>query len=245
MLQGNAYILKVRDDIGAVRELWYLPHWTVQPRWPMDGSAFISHYDYHPLVGSGGTRKIARRDMVHLRFGLDPRNVRLGLSPLGSVLREVVTDEEASDFTHFILKNMGIPGGIISPAKDQPKPSEASVKVIKEHMDKEFTGQNRGRWLVLGAPTEVKSLGVDPHRMMVGPLRDISEETGLRGDGYPGGRRGVRLGPAADESGRHDARAREARVGQRGHAGPQGNCRPAHAPAVARFRNVDGSVPLR
>ena len=176
MLQGNSYILKVRDEIGAVRQLWYLPHWTVRPRWPSDGSAFISHYDYLPLVGGGRPREIARRDMVHLRFGLDPRNVRLGLSPLGSVLREVVTDEEASDFTHFILKNMGIPGGIISPASGEPKPSAQSVETIKEHMDKEFTGENRGKWLVMGAPTKVTSLGVDPHRMMVGPLRDISEE---------------------------------------------------------------------
>src|SRR5262249_7081498 len=32
---GNAYWVKVRSDAGrgAVRELWWVPHWTITPRW--------------------------------------------------------------------------------------------------------------------------------------------------------------------------------------------------------------------
>ena len=184
-LSGNAYALKVRDNLGEVRELWYLPHWTVEPMYPPDGRKFIDHYAYRPLPGMPGPEKIAPRDIIHLRFGLNPVDVRRGLSPVGPVLREVLTDEEASDFTSYILKNMGVPGGIISPPSGEAKPNEKSVKAIKQYMNEEFSGSKRGSWLVLGAPTDVKTLGVDPNRMMVGPLRDIAEERVCSALGIP------------------------------------------------------------
>jgi phage portal protein BeeE len=46
---------------------------------------------------------------------MDPRETRRGLSPLGSLVREVAIDEHASNFTAAILKNLGIIGLIVSP----------------------------------------------------------------------------------------------------------------------------------
>ena len=37
---------------GRVVELWYVPHWTIKPEWPQDGSVFISHYLYSPGGGA-------------------------------------------------------------------------------------------------------------------------------------------------------------------------------------------------
>ena len=173
-LDGNAYMLKVRNTLRGVEQIWYVPHWMLEPKWPRDGSVFISHYEYTPA--SGVMEEVDPADVVHLRFGLDPRNPRKGLSPIKTALREVLTDEEASGFSAFILSNMGVPGGVISPADASVMPSQEDVDAMKEHMATGFTGQNRGKWLVMGAPSKVEQFGFDPHRLNIGPLRDISEE---------------------------------------------------------------------
>src|SRR5690625_1195858 len=173
-VDGNAYMLRVRDELRRVVELWYVPHWMIEPRWPSDGKTFISHYEYRP-AGSGTSINLHPSDVVHLRYGLDPDNPRKGLAPLKTVLREALTDEEASKFSAYILRNMGVPGGVIAPKHADKPPHPDDVKEMKEYMQK-FRGMNRGDWLVLGVPTEVAQFGFDPNRLMLGPLRDISEE---------------------------------------------------------------------
>jgi len=172
-LDGNAYLIKVRDEIRRVVELWYAPHWTVEPRW-QPGGGFIDWYDYRPVDGRPAIR-VPVSDVVHLRYGLDPDNPRKGFSPLKSVLREVMTDEEAAKFSAYILRNMGVPGGVIAPKSDARPPKPEDVQAMKEYMQN-FRGHQRGEWLVVGAPTEVYQFGFDPNRLMLGPLRDISEE---------------------------------------------------------------------
>lgn len=173
-MDGNAYMLKVRDELRRVVELWYVPHWLIEPKWPEGGNVFISHYEYRP-TGTGEPDKLHPSDVVHLRHGLDPDNPRKGLAPLKTVLREALTDEEASKFSSYILRNMGVPGGVIAPKSADRPPKPEDVKAMKEYMEN-FRGMNRGDWLVLGVPTEVAQFGFDPNRLMLGPLRDISEE---------------------------------------------------------------------
>lgn len=183
-LDGNGYIRKVRSRLRRVVELWYLPHWTIEPKWPRGGGDFISHYEYRPMEGYG-TVDLPPEDVIHLRVGLDPENPRKGLSPLKAVLREVLTDEEASRFSAFILHNMGVPGGVIAPKDLASLPSQSDVEEMKEFMQTQFTGKRRGQWLVLRKPTEISQFGFDPNRLMLGPLRDISEERVCAALGVP------------------------------------------------------------
>ena len=174
-LDGNAYLLKARNGLRGVVELWYVPHWLIGPVWSRSGGGkFIDHYDYNP--DGMGKQKVEVEDVVHLRVGLDPRNPRKGLSPIKAALREVLTDEEASAFSAFLLGNMGVPGGVISPKSTDVQMSGDDIEELKNYMKTGFTGKKRGNWMVLGAPTEVKQFGFDPNRLMLGPLRDISEE---------------------------------------------------------------------
>ena len=173
-LDGNAYLLKGRNSLRAVVRLWFVPHWLIAPRWPLSGGQFITHYDYNP--DGMGNRPVPVDDVIHLRVGLDPRNPRQGLSPIKAALREVLTDEEASAFSAYLLGNMGVPGGVIAPKNaDVPTPTD-QIEEMKEYMKTGFTGKKRGNWLVLGQPTDVSQFGFDPNRLMLGPLRDISEE---------------------------------------------------------------------
>lgn len=68
-------MLKVRDLAGQVVELWYLPHYMVEPQWPISGVPFISHYAY---CVDGREYYIPREDIIHFRWGLDPNNPRRG-----------------------------------------------------------------------------------------------------------------------------------------------------------------------
>ena len=178
-VHGNAYWLKLRDREGAVRELWWVPNWAIAPAWPEDGSAFISHYEYRPNLGSiamdGGLVKVPPEDVVHFRFGVDPNNIRLGLSPLASVLREVFTDDEAANFTSTLLRNMGVPGMLVAPAGDAA-PDAEDVSATKSYLHAMFTGDRRGEPLVMSAPTTITQFGFSPEQMNLRELRRIPEE---------------------------------------------------------------------
>lgn len=183
-LDGNAYWHKVRNVFGQVIELWYIPHFLIDPIAPRGGLGYLSHYNYRP-TGFGQPIELQPRDVIHFRFGLDPRNVRKGLSPLQPLLREVFTDDEAANFSASLLRNMGVPGGVIAPKDSDSVPSPDDIKELKEYMKTGFTGDKRGEWLVLGTPTEVAQFGFNPQNLMLGSMRDIAEERVCAALGIP------------------------------------------------------------
>lgn len=174
VLNGNAYWRKVRNAFGAVVQLWYVPHWMMKPVWSRDGVSFIDHYEYQN--GAAPPIPLSPNDVVHFRFGLDPENTRLGLSPMGCLLRDVLTDDRASQFSEVILRNMGVPGLVVSPKNENFKPSDEAVKEMRNFFRTSFSGERRGDPLVTKIPTEVTQFGFDPNKLMLGNLRDISEE---------------------------------------------------------------------
>lgn len=173
VLDGNGYWLKVRNAFGQPIQLWYLPHFLVTPKG--SDTELISHYEYRPWWGALKV-DIPVRDMVHFRFGLDPRDMKRGLSPLKPLLREVFTDDEAANFSATILRNMGVPGGVIAPKDGSALPNPDDIEEMREYMKTAFSGDRRGEWLVLGTPTETSQFGFDPNQLMIGNLRDIAEE---------------------------------------------------------------------
>lgn len=184
---GNAYVLKVRNQLKQVVELWWIPRGMIEPRWPADGSEFVSHYDY--TVG-GKVYPIPPGDVIHIRFGMDPRNPRLGLSQLGCLVREVGIDEYASNFTATILKNLGIIGVIISPkvqaqGERAKTVSKEAVEKVRNYIQANFTADKRGTALALGAPTEAQLLQYNMQGFDVGPIRDVSEERVCAAIGIP------------------------------------------------------------
>jgi HK97 family phage portal protein len=175
MLTGNAYWQKIRNKQGVVIQLWWHPESTIEPAWPDDGSTFISHY---VQTINGRQYRIPSEDIVHFRDGMDPNNPRKGLSPLASVIKEIYTDEEAASFTATILKNMGVPGLIISPSGDSMMGgiSEADAEVIKDKVKRKTTGANRGEPIVMSGGVKVDVLSFSPKEMNVRELRRIPEE---------------------------------------------------------------------
>jgi HK97 family phage portal protein len=170
---GNAYWLKVRSAAGRPVQLWWVPQTTMTPKWPDDGSEFISHYEYNPN-GSVPIR-VDPADVVHFRVGLDPHNPRKGLSPLKSVLREIFTDDEAANYTASMLRNVGVPPVVISPGKDA-KPTKEELEEIKTGYIEKTTGDRRGEPMVMRGETHVQVLGFSPQQMDTKVARRVPEE---------------------------------------------------------------------
>ena len=174
---GNAYWFKVRNESGRVVELWWLPAHLVEPRWPAnDGTVFISHYEY---TVDSQKYAIDPEDIVHFRNGIDPNNPRKGRSKLYSLLREIFTDDEASNFTASLMRNLGVPGVIIAPANTTTAMGQAlksDPEAVKKSFMDRFGGDKRGEPMVMTAPTEIKVLSWSPEQMNLKELRRIPEE---------------------------------------------------------------------
>ncbi len=179
---GEAYWLKVRNGMGEVVELWWVPRALIRPMWDdrQRPETFITHYQY---TTAGRTVDVPTEDVVHFRFGMDPMNPRRGFSPLASVFREVYVDDQASNFTAAILRNLGIIGLIFSPKEGAIPPGK--LQEFKEYVQANFTGDKRGQALAFGAPTDASVLSYNLQGFDMGPVRDIAEERVSAATGIP------------------------------------------------------------
>jgi HK97 family phage portal protein len=173
-IAGNAYWIKVRNGVGRPTELWWVPWWMIEPKAPEDGSEFLSHYLYRP-GGMSVAIRLEIEDVVHFRDGMDPKNMKLGLSSLDGVIREIFMDLESSNFVASLLRNMGVPGVVISP-KGGAMPAPEDVEATKAWFQEAFGGDRRGGPLVMGAPTDVTPYGFNPQQMNMSEARDVAEE---------------------------------------------------------------------
>lgn len=177
VMDGNAYWWKLRNVLGDVVELWYLPHQHVRPMRTQGSENFIDYYQFTPYAyGSAIPVRIAPRDIVHFRFGLDPCDPMFGLSPLKTLLREVWSDDEAQNFTQAMLANHGVPGLSITPKDATVRLSVEQVKDAKRDVQEAVGGRKRGSSLVWGVPMDIHEFGFDPNKLTLANLRDISEE---------------------------------------------------------------------
>lgn len=173
MVNGNSYWLKVRSLSGKVVELWYLPHFLVEPRWKSDGTEYISVYEYK---SGGGSQWLDPADVIHFRDGIDPNNSRKGLSPLGAQLREICTDNEAATFSAAILRNGGASGVVIKPTDATFEMTPERALKIKKLYKENYGGENRGEALVLTFPADIENPGFSPAELSVDVMRKIPEE---------------------------------------------------------------------
>lgn len=172
---GNWYMKKVRDNGGKLIELWYLPHYMVEPRWPGDGKTpevpqdeveneFLSHYQY-TVPGNREPELIKQSDMVHIKRGVNLSNPRLGVGVWDGVIDDLYGHKAVNRFSATILKNMGMVQYLLSP-KDQNvnlNPTEAAR--IKEQWIVNTTGDNANRPVVNAIPLEVTKLSFSPQEL--------------------------------------------------------------------------------
>ena len=169
-VQGNAYLLKQKNNVGQIVALYPLLPNQVTPKGTKD--ELITHYEY---VTDGETFKIDNTEIVHFKLGLDPNNHKQGFSPLKTVLREIFGDESAGQMATALLSNMGVPSVMITP-KDEFGPSEEEAQQIAKTYQQKVAGRNKGKPLILSGAMNVEKLSFSPKDLDIGLLRRVPEE---------------------------------------------------------------------
>jgi phage portal protein BeeE len=170
-VDGNAYWQIERDEnSGKPIGLWYTPHFLMTPRWDGTGKSFITHYEYRV---NQQIIKVPVEDVIHFRFGVDPYNARKGMAPLASIVREVYTDTEATNYSAAVLKNFGIVGGIASP-KDPVNTSFDPEEFTALYKAK-TTGDRRGEIFAIDVPLDINFPNNSPESMALDRIRAYPE----------------------------------------------------------------------
>lgn len=178
---GNAYWRINRTRGGQVAEFEFVPYWAIMP-FRAAGSR-SSGPDFYKLgILGGGTIELPVYDVVHYRFGRDPYNDMLGMSPWQSVMREVYTDNEAVNYTASMLRNKGAAWMIVSPKGEMGYEDPEATRDIVEART---TGDNRHRVLVMETPSDIT---LPPERKDLGMMetRRFPESRAAALAGIPG-----------------------------------------------------------
>ena len=173
-VSGNAYAIIVSNNAGRPAELWWVPHWMMEPEWDREGNEFLTHYVYSPP----GHRpiRIEAEDVLHFRFGFDPQNPRKGLAPLRTVMRELFTDAEAANWTASFLRNGAVPSIMVMPKENANiLQNDDDLKATKADLLASFTGDRRGEPMAIGAPVDIAQFGYNPEQMDLASIRRIPE----------------------------------------------------------------------
>lgn len=183
-IDGNVYFYKSRDNAGDLQELWYLPHFLIEERWPGDGrtpevpreknqDTFLSHYQ-HKIPGKEPVLYPAK-DIVHLKRFVNLNNPRRGIGAFDAVVREIYGDNAVAHFSATLMRNMGMVPYLIAPKEKDVTLGETEAAHIQETWLSKTTGANIGRPVVNAIPLEVTKLGFNPQELDLSKLRSIPE----------------------------------------------------------------------
>ena len=176
-VDGNAYWIKVRNRIaagpGLVKELWWVPHWMMEPQWPESGKQFISHYNYRV---NGEDFRIEKEDVIHFRQGSDPLNPRKGYAPVRSAVREIVTDNAAATYSAALMKNYGIPQAVISPIDASQTLQFTDPQEFLMRWRRKFADERNTEPFITPHAIKIDYPGMSPDDLSIETLRNLPEE---------------------------------------------------------------------
>lgn len=194
-VDGNWYFQKVRNDVtGELLELWYLPHFMVEPRWPGDGGSppvpvekgtdqFLSHYQYS--VPNKQPVLIPAKDIVHFKRGVNLSNPRKGIGAFDSLITEIYGDKKRAQFSATVLKNMGIVVPLLAPKDPNVTVSPEQAHQIKEQWTQGTTGDNAGRPMINTIALDATKFAFSPHELDLKELGMVPESRVAAVTRYP------------------------------------------------------------
>ena len=170
---GRAYVHIVSAG-GQPKELQYLPAAVTTSVAGPDGRR--SHYAYKP---GNVVIRVPCDAVVHFRFGVDPCNVLEGVSPLGPVLVEIVSDNACARYPANVMHHGGLPPGVLVPkpqaAGDLTQPLTPELARILTDAFNEKRQADPGKIPLVSAPLELVLLGWKPSEMVLNDLREEPE----------------------------------------------------------------------
>jgi HK97 family phage portal protein len=173
-LFGNTYLRKIRSTTrGVVTALQFLPQDMVRP--VGNGTNPLTHYVY---TTDGRSFDIPVSDIIHIRYGRDPSDIRLGRAPLTAVLREIATDNTASTTAYGLLANGAMPSLIVGPdAKETTVDmSMDDARQVKRQLHEDLTGDGSGGIVVMTGAYKMDRVSLTPSELALDSVRRVPEE---------------------------------------------------------------------
>lgn len=178
LVGGNAFWRKVRSRSGECVGFVALPAGLVEVcsdgPGNESGRLLITHYRYRP-PGVGVHEDISPSEVVHFRWGMDPANMAVGLSPLYAALRSVYGENAAATLSAALLKNAGLTGIVYSPKEgshDFPEDPGQRQELLKKFMFKS-QGDGAGMPVVLPFAADVHNVGFSPEQLSLDKTRAL------------------------------------------------------------------------
>jgi HK97 family phage portal protein len=172
IVQGNGYIRKVRNRDKSVGALQYLPADCVG--FNSNSRGVLIGYKYSPL----GTEAydIDVNDIIHIKIGRDPKDLRYGRSPLVSALKEIATDNVAGS-TAYALANSPLPSMFVSPdmTGNASEVTREQAVAVKERLQSQYNSDNGAGVVVMTSPVKIEKVSYAPKDMALDTLRMLPE----------------------------------------------------------------------
>lgn len=179
--RGNSYVYKHRNpNTGYLVALEFMPEGTCIPYTYPGSGQWISEYR---LTTPSGMWRVPPCDVLHMRWETPyPSWPQLGMSPLEACLPDLVADKQAAMHEASIIRNSGV-----SPISVSPKPppgftgshfllSEDQRKQLKDDIEDNISGGNKGRPLAWSYPMDITKIAFDPKELDLRSVRDLSEQ---------------------------------------------------------------------
>lgn len=173
-VDGNAYWFLDVDRLNNIKAIYYIPHFQMSPmadKYNPDGKKLITYFEYR--APGQAPVEFAPEQILHFRNGIDPANMRRGLSSLGAQIRHVVGDNLASAFSTALLHNSGVPSLVLVPDENTKDGPTVQQKQALRDSVQSFTGDDAGRVLVLPRKMSVESLGFSPEQLALDKLASL------------------------------------------------------------------------
>lgn len=158
LINGNAYILKSRDDRGVVIALWVLDPQRVLPLVSTSGDVFYQ-LQTDQLGGIAESDiTVPAREIIHDR-GACLFHPLLGVSPIYACSLAATQGIKIQANSSKLFTNMSRPSGILTAPGAI---SDATAARLKTSWDENYGGDNFGKTAVLGDDLKYQSIGITP-----------------------------------------------------------------------------------
>ena len=172
IIQGNGYIRKVRNRDKSVGVLQYLPADCVG--FTSNARGVLIGYKYSPLGSEA--YDIDVNDIIHIKIGRDPKDLRYGRSPLVAALKEIATDNVVGS-TAYALANSPLPSMFVSPdmSGNATEVTREQAVAVKDRLQSQYNSDNGAGVVVMTSPVKIERVSYKPEDMALDTLRMIPE----------------------------------------------------------------------
>jgi hypothetical protein len=178
---GNAYWIKIRNVIGEVVQLWWVPRYMMWPRWSTDGKTYITHYDYLTF----GRRSRSRRTTSCISASASIRATSASASRRSArcCATSPWTIRRRSSRRRFSRISASSASSSRRMATCRQQRSE--LEGNEDLHPGVFSGENRGKALTLSCRRRCSCCSTTCRASTSRPLRDVSEERVCAALGIP------------------------------------------------------------